>query len=167
MSTSRPFVPSLLLTLLVALGPACTDDSGAEAEGAGTEEGGEEPGALLATDFDASAICGGQIERLEFSTRRRDCWDPEIPCTLPQDPPWITGTGIDCAELGGSMRWEVRVTQTGKWETQLRALAGGVQEGVHCFAPTGEGRTNVANADLDSNAEFVLVEVADGECSAP
>jgi hypothetical protein len=107
------------------------------------------------------------IDRVEFATRRRNCWDPELPCTIAQDPPWITGTSVDCASLGGSMRWAVEVLQTGQYETQLRALAGDMQQGVFCFATTGQARTNVANIDLEGNVELALVEVADSSCSNP
>jgi hypothetical protein len=151
--------PLLLCTL------ACTDDTQTTEQG--TEEGGPDPGVTLATEYDATPLCGTMIDRVEFATRRTNCWDPELPCTIAQDPPWITGTSVDCADIQGSMQWTVEVAQTGQWETQLRALAGGMQQGVFCFAVDGQARTNVANVDLESNAEFALVEVADSECSNP
>jgi hypothetical protein len=156
---SRLLLTAILCTL------ACTDD--AQSSEQGSEDTGPEPGVTLATNYDATSLCGAMIDRVEFATRRRNCWDPELPCTLAQDPPWITGTSVACADLTGSMRWAVVVAQTGQWETQLRALAGGSQQGVFCFAIVGQGRTNVANADLDMNTEFALVEVADSECSNP
>jgi hypothetical protein len=154
---------SMILTVLLCT-LACTDDSPSSEQGT---EGGTEPGTTLTTEFDATALCGATIDRVEFATRRRNCWDPEVPCTIAQDPPWITGTSVDCASLGGSMRWDVEVMQTGQYETQLRALAGDMQQGVYCFAPDGQTRTSVANIDLDTDAEFVLVEVADSGCSNP
>jgi hypothetical protein len=159
MRTSRSLLAILLCTL------ACTDDGQSTEQG--TEEGGTDPGTTLATDYDATPLCGTMIDRIEFATRRRNCWDPEIPCTIAQDPPWITGTSVDCASLGGSMRWAVQVTQTGQYETQLRALAGDMQQGVTCFATSGQTRTNVANVDLDMFTEFEVVEVADSNCSNP
>jgi hypothetical protein len=154
---------SLLALLLCTL--ACTDDAPSTEQG--TEEGSTEPGTTLATEYDASPLCGATIDRIEIATRRRNCWDPELPCTIAQDPPWITGTSVDCASLAGSMRWAVEVAQTGQYETQLRALAGDMQQGVYCFASTGQTRTNVANIDLDTNAELEVVEVADSACSNP
>lgn len=156
---SRPLLAILLCTL------ACTDDSQSSEQG--SEDGGTDPGTTLATEYDASPLCGATIDRIELATRRRNCWDPELPCTIAQDPPWITGTSVDCASIGGSMRWAVEVMQTGQYETQLRALAGDMQQGVTCFATTGLTRTNVANDDLDTNAELVVVEVADSGCSNP
>jgi hypothetical protein len=144
---------------------ACTDD--AQTTEQGNDTGGSEPGTTFAMEYDASPLCGSMIDRVEIATRRRNCWDPELPCTVSQDPPWITGTSVDCASIGGSMRWAVEVMQTGQYETQLRALAGDMQQGVYCFASGGQTRTNVANLDLDTNAELVLVEIADSGCSNP
>jgi hypothetical protein len=154
---------TIITVLLCTL--ACTDDSQSSEQA--TEDGGTDPGTTLATDYDATPLCGAMIDRVEFATRRRNCWDPELPCTIAQDPPWITGTSVDCASLGGSMRWAVEVLQTGQYETQLRALAGDMQQGVFCFATTGQARTNVANIDLEGNVELALVEVADSSCSNP
>jgi hypothetical protein len=135
-------LPLLLCTL------ACTDD--AQTTEQGTEEGGPDPGVTFATDYDATSLCGTTIDRIEFATRRTNCWDPELPCTL-----------------DGSVHWTVTVAQTGQWETQLRVLAGDMQQGVFCFATDALGRTNVANVDLESNTEFALFEVADSQCSNP
>jgi hypothetical protein len=151
---------------LCLLAPAC--GGGEETEAGEGETGASTPGATLILNFDASSFCdGGGVERVEFATRRVDCWDPELPCTVSQDPPWLTGTTRDCGELDGEQRWEVTVGQTGKYETQLRALAGDMQQGVHCFATGALSNTHVANEDLESNAELVLGEIADSECSNP
>jgi hypothetical protein len=157
--------PTHLLLTLLLVPLACTDDTQSSEQG--SEDTSTDPGTTFATNFDATPLCGTNIDRVEIATRRRNCWDPEIPCTIAQDPPWITGTSVDCASLGGSMRWAVEVTQTGQYETQLRALAGDMQQGVYCFASTGQTRTNVANDDLDTNAELEIVEVADSGCSNP
>lgn len=159
-SLSRPLFTLLLCTL------ACTDDTQSTEQGTEEDSGGE-PHTTLAAEYDATSLCGTMIDRVEFATRRRNCWDPEIPCTIAQDPPWITGTTVDCASLEGSSHWAVEVQQTGQYETQLRALAGDMQQGVHCFATSGQTRTNVANVDIDTNAEFEVVEVADSSCSNP
>jgi hypothetical protein len=156
---------SLLTLLLCTL--ACTDDGPSNEQGSEDGETETDPGVTLATEYDASALCGAMIDRIEFATRRTNCWDPELPCTIAQDPPWITGTSVDCAQLDGSTHWAVEVMQTGQYETQLRALTGSTQQGVYCFAPTAQVRTNVANFDLDTNAEFALVEVADSGCANP
>ncbi|PRQ02139.1 hypothetical protein ENSA5_25980 [Enhygromyxa salina] len=144
---------------------ACTDD--AQPADGGSEDAGQDPHATFTVDFDATTICGAAIDRVEFATRRRDCFDPELPCTMPANPPWITGTSVDCSDIAGSMNWEVEVTQTGKYETQLRAFAGDTQEGIHCFAAGGEPRTKVANVDLEMFATFAVTEVDDSECDNP
>lgn len=155
---------AVAIPCLVLLAGCPSDDGQAEGQG----ETGQDPGATLTTDYDASSLCTGQVTRVEFATRRTNCWDPELPCTISQNPPWISGTAVDCTSVSGSMAWSVTVTQTGQYETQLRALAGASQEGVYCFAPTTNlARTDVANVDLDTNNEFALVEVADSNCSNP
>lgn len=153
----------LALGLLVA---ACEGEG--EAETGESETGEPQSGVTFVLDFDASSLCGGSsIERVEFSTRRVDCWDPELPCTISQDPPWITGTALDCADIGSTQRWEIALTATGQYETQLRALSSGTQQGVHCYAAGGGGRTRVANEDLQTNVEFQLTEAPDSDCSNP
>lgn len=161
----RPWLRPVLLCACVLATFACTDDSATDETG--TEDGNLQPRTVFTLDFDGSSVCGSPVDRVEFATRRVNCWDPELPCTISQDPPWITGTSVACSDLAGSTIWEVEVTQTGQYETQLRALAGDSQEGIHCFAAGGDKRTNVTNADLETQAVFGLTKTPDSDCSNP
>lgn len=162
----RPSPGPALCCLLALTSFACSDDSGGT-DTTETDDGSAQPRTVFMIDFDGSSVCGAPVDRVEFATRRVDCWDPELPCTVSADPPWITGTSAACSELAGSMTWEVEVTQTGKYETQLRALSGASQEGIHCFTAGGAENTRVANSDLDTQATFALTDAADSECSNP
>lgn len=141
------------------------DDTGSDTE---TEtSAGSEPGATFIVDVDGSLLCGAATDRVEFATRRVDCWDPEIPCTLPAMPTWVTGTTMNCSDLSsGSIMWSLTVDGTGQYETQLRALAGDMQEGVHCYANT-EDLTRVSSEDLETQAVLALNEIDDSNCSNP
>jgi hypothetical protein len=159
----RPLLHTCILALTAV---ACTDDSSGTTEDS-TDDGSLLPSTVFRIDFDATSVCAAPVDRIEFATRRIDCWDPELPCTVSTDPPWITGTTAACSEIAGSMVWEVEVTQTGKYETQLRALAGTSQEGIHCFAGGGADDTRVGNADLDAQATFTLTDAPDSDCANP
>ena len=153
---------STLRVALVALACACfactSDDGSVET---GTGETGTAPltGAILQLDFDATPLCTGDVERIEYATRRRGCWDPELPCTSPTNSPWEVGTTASCTDLAGSQTWEVGVQMKGQYETQLRALtADDTQEGVNCYAASGtpNGLTQVAGDDVDTERVFEL-----------
>ena len=162
----RPWLrPALACSLLLATF-ACTDDAGGTTED-GTDDGNTEPHTEFMIDFDATVVCNDPVDRVEFATRRIDCWDPELPCTVSSDPPWITGTSAPCSDIAGPMVWKVEVMQTGQYETQLRALAGSSQEGINCFVSGGPDTTKVTNSDLETFASFSLTDAADSECSNP
>ena len=143
------------------------DDTSSDTE---TEtSAGSGPGATFIVDVDGSLLCGAATDRVEFATRRVGCWDPEIPCTLPAMPVWVPGTIMNCSDLSsgsGSIMWSLRVDGAGQYETQLRALAGDMQEGVHCYANT-EDLTRVSSEDLETQAVLALNEIADTNCSNP
>jgi hypothetical protein len=143
---------------------ACTEPAPGD-EQRETDDGGEAEGVVLWVNSDASSLCAGGAERVEIVSRRRDCWDPPLPCTVAQNPPWVLGTSVPCSALGGgATRWEVTVLQTGRWETQLHALGGTAVDGA-CFGEGGERFANVGRADLDSNAEIMLDPVAAANCN--
>ncbi|WP_146158419.1 hypothetical protein [Enhygromyxa salina] len=163
----RPLL-HVLVCLLALLSVACTDETGGTTdENSSTDDGSALPSTVFRIEFDGTSVCGAPVDRVEFATRRINCWDPELPCTVSTDPPWITGTAAACSELDGSMEWQVEVTQTGQYETQLRALSGTSQEGIHCFAGGGAATTKVSNADLDTQASFTLTEAPDQDCANP
>lgn len=148
-------VPTMLIALLLA---ACTaDDVGSDG---GTDDGEEPEGVTLQVEADAVAdLCTSDDQNFELVTRRVDCWDPPLPCTVAQDPPWIAGTSRSCGEALApeASRWEVTVTQTGRWETRLQS--GG---SIACFGLGGQARTNVAKSDLASNAKLTLAAAPAG-----
>lgn len=153
----------MFVALLLA---ACvSDDVGSE--GQETESGDEPEGVTLYVETDASSVCSSGEGTVQLVTRRVDCWDPPLPCTLAQDPPWLVGTTGDCG--GGQARWEVEVTQTGRWETRLQSSAGAGQpaQAIACFGLGGEARTNVSKDDLASRAELLLALAPAGECGEP
>lgn len=151
----------MLFALLLA---ACSSDD-VGSEGQGTETGDEPEGVTLHVEADAVIdMCTTSEQSVEIVTRRVDCWDPPLPCTVAQDPPWIVGTTRSCGEAlaPDASRWEVAVTQTGRWETRLQS--GGT---IECFGLGGEARTNVSNDDLASRAELSLAPAPAGECGEP
>jgi hypothetical protein len=156
----------MLVALLLA---ACTsDDVGGEAQ---ETETGEEPEAVtLYVETDASSVCTSGDGTVELVTRRVDCFDPPLPCTVAQDPPWLVGTTSDCGQLpSGASRWEVEVTQTGRWETRLQssAAAGQPAQAIECYGVGGVARTNVSKDDLANRAELMLALAPAGECGEP
>jgi len=126
-----------------------------------TETGGGQGVVTLVAEADPSALCGPDGGSIVFATRRVECFDPALPCTLPQDPPWLEGTTQSCDSAAGAIRWEVEVGQTGRWHTRLE-VGGEVQ----CFGVGGELLTEVSKADLASRAELLLSPAA-GDCSTP
>jgi hypothetical protein len=158
MSLSR--VASSVFALLLAACTSADDEVGGEGEE--TETGTEPEAAILITEVDPSVVCGESGGAIEFETRRVDCFDPPLPCTVAQDPPWIVGTTGDCGDLDGVVRFEVEVSQTGRWESRLQA--GGE---LACFGLGGESRTDVSKDDLANRAELVLAPAPAGECGEP
>ncbi|MFO7566455.1 MAG: hypothetical protein R6X02_27680, partial [Enhygromyxa sp.] len=89
---------------------------------------------------------------------------------LSQNPPWVLGTTGDCGALSGAAtRFEVTVSQTGRWETRLQASTGAGQpaEAIECFGLGGEARTNVSRDDLANRAEVQLSPAPAGQCGEP
>jgi hypothetical protein len=150
---------SLFVTLLLA---ACaSDDLGGE--GQGTDDGDEPEAVTLYVETDASSVCSSGTGTVELVTRRVDCFDPPLPCTVAQDPPWIVGTTDDCGQLEpGIARYEVEVSQTGRWETRLRSSAA-----MECFGLAGQALTSVSKDDLASRAELMLAPGPASECVDP
>jgi hypothetical protein len=143
---------------------ACTSDD-VGSEGQGTDDGDEPEGVTLHVEADAVInLCTLPDQTFELVTRRVDCWDPPLPCTVAQDPPWIAGTARSCEEALApeASRWEVTVTQTGRWETRLQS--GG---SIACFGLGGVAQTNVSKDDLASSAELMLAAAPAGECGDP
>lgn len=159
-------MPRLRLVLLSLLSSFSLAACGTTPEGEGGEETetGDEPAMVtLVVDTDASSVCGDAGGPITFETRRVDCFDPALPCTVAQDPPWIAGTTDSCDTLApGVARWQVVITQTGRWETRLEA--GGE---IQCFGVGGQARTDVSRDDLASGAELMLQPAPAGECGEP
>jgi len=154
----------VLMTAALCCGACTSDGAGVETE---TETGAAASGAILRLELDAASLCTGAVERLELATRRRSCWDPELPCTSPTNPPWMTGTAVSCGEVGSVSSWEVGVEVSGQYETQLRALdPDGTQDGINCYAdPDGQnGLTQVAKVDVEMERVFELDASPDVGC---
>ena len=126
-----------LLAVACAEEPTTTDD-----------EGGNEPGEVsleLATG--ASALCLDGPDEIRIAARRVNCWDPELPCTVPQDPPWVFGTAMPCAEIEGIRDWRLQLSQTGEW-------TGGALVDALCLTREGLHPVRIANEDLDAAAQI-------------
>jgi hypothetical protein len=153
-------IPSLFAASLLV---ACTGDDSGDGGDDQASEGDEGDGlheqVKLFIDSDASSVCSSGTGSVELVTRRVDCWDPQLPCTLAQNPPWVVGTTRDCGSISGVSRWEVTVSQTGRWQTRLQST-----EAIQCVGVGGEARTNVARDDLASRAEFMLSGAPSGQC---
>jgi hypothetical protein len=151
-------IPSLFAASLLI---ACTgDDAGGDEQAGEADEGDELPEQVkLYIDSDASSVCSGGTGTVELVTRRVDCWDPQLPCTLAQNPPWVVGTKRDCGSLSGVSRFEVTVSQTGRWQTRLQST-----EAIQCVGVGGDARTNVARDDLSNRAELMLTGAPAGQC---
>jgi hypothetical protein len=154
-------VPGVFALLLAACTSTSDDEVGGEGEE--SETAGEPEVVTLVINADPALVCGEEGGPIEFETRRVDCWDPPLPCTVAQDPPWIVGTSGTCDTIGtNSVRFEVEVSQTGRWETRLQSGAE-----LACWGLGGEARTNVSNDDLASRAELLLTLAPTGECGEP
>lgn len=150
----------LFLASTLALAGCDSDPAGDDEE---TGETGGEPGTVtLALEVDPEPICGEFGGELMLAARRIDCWDPNLPCTLPQNPPWVEGTVVDCSTVApGAIRWEVEIKQTGRWQARIQGTE------LACFGVDGQSPTNVANADLDAGAELTLTAAPAGTCGEP
>lgn len=152
-----------LLALSVLI--ACTSEPSANDAG-DTDE--PQPGTVTFSVLtDATVYCEDDgVEAVRIATKRVGCWDPEVPCTVPSDPPWTVGTSYACAELTGAAEdYEVSVSQTGKWDTQLQGVAGDEVVDAICLKWGAVHPVQVANADLDEAREFELSAMADdGSC---
>lgn len=160
--------PRLCLVASLLIAPlACVEGGPADmSEGSDSDGASEKDSTTLWIDTDASALCISGVEQVEIVTRRRDCWDPSVPCTLAQNPPWVVGTVMACDAIEpGERRWEVTVTQTGRWETRLQAVIGADAVGETCLGAGGEAWAKVARADLESDAQIMLEVDAAGDCS--
>ncbi len=155
------------LSCVLGFAAACTDSTKGLADQDEGEMGldeGVEATAFFEIHDDASDLCSG-ADTVEIVTRRLDCWDPPVPCTLAQDPPDVLGTSRACDEVAGTQLWDLGVTQTGQWQVELRALAGDEVVGGQCFGYQGMELVPVALADMNSGVTFELERLGSGPCS--
>ena len=77
---------------LLLLAPACTEEPAPT-----DDEGGQ---ISLELETGATALCSDGSEEIRLAARRVNCWDPELPCTVPQDPPWVDLDAAAQIEVG-------------------------------------------------------------------
>jgi hypothetical protein len=159
----RPLLASLFASGLALVGLAgCGTEAGSEAE---TEtDTGPEPGTVtFVVEADPEPICAGSGGSITLMARKVDCWDPQLPCTLPNPPQWIEGDTINCSSVvaGELTRFEIDIVQTGRWQARLQASE------LACFGLAGEARTDVSRADIEAGIELSLSPAATGVCGEP
>lgn len=148
---------SCLVSVALLLAACTSGDDQSGADDQASEDGGEQPEvATFYIETNASSVCSGGGS-VELVTRRVDCWDPPLPCTLAQNPPWLSGTTGNCG--GATSRFEVTVPQTGRWESRLQTTGA-----IECLGVGGQARTNVARDDLTNRVEFLLAPAPAGQC---
>lgn len=143
----------LLLALLSSSVIGCQSDAAGEAETDAETETGADEVATVTFVVDIAALgnaCDETGGQGRLMTRRVDCFDPALPCTIAQDKPWIVGTSLDCS-VGWPSLWRVEVTQTGRWETRFET-----PHFSDCFALDGAATTDVSRADLEGEVELTL-----------